>query len=1423
MIYRYALRLFLAMAIIFPIVAKAQVYTGQSVDFSTPTLVQRLKSWEVYRLDADAINTYVQANINYAELTLELGTKRWQMGLHPNLSLTQNYKLQVLGPDGLQVSYPNVIKAFRGNEVNTGAPVSMTLDHDFIYGFLAGTGEQFYIEPLWYYDASVSHDLYVVYKKSDVIYDANVTCATVEADDYLDELLGSGDIKDNLTESQACYQLDLAIASDLLMFNKYGSVSGVENHNIGVINNVQTNYTSADFNHDLNIIIVTQFVVTGTDPWTSSTDAGTLLASFRNWGNAGNFGVTFDIGELWTNRNFDGSTIGIAYLNGVCNTNKYHCLQDFSTNAELLRCMTTHEMGHNWSSSHDTGPGDCPPNYIMCPFVSTSNTWSNQSTNAINNYMQSKINNGCLSPCGPPPVPLVADFDIAPNPGCPGQPVSFTDLSTGTINTYAWTFQGGSPPNSSQQNPTVTWNAGGTFNVSLTITGPSGSANLTKQITIIPNPVANFSSAINNLTVTFTNLSTNSNSWSWDFGDGGFSNEQNPVYTYAVAGTYVVTLTATNDCGNSVKTFIINTAPQAAFTVSPNSGCAALTVQYTNESSPNSNTFLWNFPGGIPANSTQANPVVVYTTSGTYNATLTAYNGSGSNSFTLTNAVTVSNIPSSTFTWTINGLTVTFNNTSTGATSYLWDFGDGNTSTATNPVHTYAVGGTYDVTLTSTNICGNTVTTKIIGLTPPPTAAFSASPTVGCAPLTVSYTNATTGNASSYQWQFPGGTPATSTDQNPSVVYNTAGVYNVTLIATNAGGNDTLTLSNYINVGAAPATGFSTALNGTMATFTNTTTGGSSYSWDFGDGNSSTQTNPVHTYATAGMYTVVLTATNACGTTTSTQTITVVLAPTALFAATPTSGCAPLTVSFTNQSTNNPTSFSWSFPGGNPATSVEENPTVVYSLPGTYTVTFTATNTAGSGTVTQTNYINVGTVPSSGFSSAINGAVVDFSNSSTGANSYTWDFGDTGSSTATNPSHTYTADGTYTVVMTAINNCGSTTSTQTVTIITPPTAAFSASATVGCAPFTVTFTNNSSSNATGFEWAFEGGTPATSTDVNPVVVYSQAGTYAVTLTATNTAGSNTSTQTGFITVATAPSSDFSSDVNGAIVDFTNSSVGASSYSWNFGDGNSSTETDPAHIYTADGTYDVMLIATNDCGNDTTVQTITIVTPPTASFGAATTSGCAPLTVQFNNNSSSNATSFEWIFDGGNPASSTNANPTVVYDTPGTYTVVLTASNAAGSNTSTQTNYITVGTVPAAAFTAAVNGAVVDFTNNSSGANSYSWDFGDANTSTAANPSHTYAADGIYTVVLTATNACGATTSTETVTIVTPPTAAFTADATSGCLPLTVQLTNGSSSNATSFEWTFEGGDPVSSTDASPSAIWNTAGVCMVKLTATNAA
>ncbi len=1419
------LRLFCCFATIFLLQTStflgAQSFNASMAAHSSPALAQQFSEYQVFQLDAKLLDEYVKSNLT-APAELQIGSHQWRLSLSHSRIISDNYSLRVQSDQSIVTTYPKRNIAFKGYELNSGGNLRLTINGEFLYGYVEEGSERYYIEPLWYYEPNAERDLFVLYPESAAAPLAPDACGMTEAQMELEHLEET--VKGNDAENSACYALEIAIASDNSMLDKYGSVTDVENHNIGVLNDVQGDYTG-NFIHDIEYVIVTQFVVTGSDPWTNSTDAGTLLSSFRTWGNAGNFGVDFDNGELWTNRNFDGGTVGIAYLNGICNSNKYHCLQDYSSNGNNLRVLTSHELGHNWSSGHDQ---NCPPpNYIMCPSVSAGTSWSDQSTDAINNYIQIKINSGCLQTCGPPPPPLVADFSWQPDPGCQGLPVMFTDLSTGIISGWAWVFQGGTPATSNQQNPTVIWNTPGTKNVTLTITGTGGTNVSTKTIDIIPLPVANFTFVVNDRVVTFTSTSVNATSFEWDFGDGGASFDENPVYEYADAGNYVVTLTVTNLCGTATKTALVVTAPSANFTADPTTGCAALAVTMENLSSSNATSFTWTCPGGVPSSSNLANPIIVYNNAGTYSVTLKATNISGSNTFTRTDYITVGTSPVANFTFVKNGSTVNFTNTTLfNATSYLWEFGDGNTSTETNPSHTYADPGFYDVVLTATNACGSSLIVKTIEIisSGPPTANFTATPSTGCAPLTVNFTNNSTG-AVSYSWEFPGGNPGTSTATNPTVVYNTAGTYTVTLTATNSNGSSTSTAT--ITVNTVPSVGFTYLItNDVSVAFTNTSVGATSYIWTFGDGGSSTLEDPNHDYMAHDSiynYPVILSATNACGTVNDTQIVTIVTDPTANFTATPTSGCAPLTVQFNNSSTPNATSFLWRFSGGTPDSSILKNPIVVYSTPGIYSVILIAINAAGRDTFIRANYIVVNTTPAAGFTTATNGLTATFTNTTTGATSYLWDFGDGGSSVEANPTHIYATDGTYTVTLSATNACGTTTKVQTVTVSTTPTAGFTATPNAGCAPLTVQFTNTSSSNSTSFDWQFPGGNPSSSTAQNPPsVVYAIPGIYTVTLTASNSAGSSTFSQV--IVVSGGPTANFSSTVNLLTASFTNSSSNSLTYSWDFGDGGSSNLPNPTHDYAADGTYTVVLTASNDCGTSTFSQNVVITTEPGAGFSVSTTIGCAVLTVNFTDISSGDPVSWEWDFPGGTPSSSTDQNPTVQYFTPGVYDVTLVVTSIGGSTSSfTQNDIITVNGAPSAGFSSIVNGNTVNFTNTSVDATSYVWNFGDQSTSIEENPTHTYANDGVYTVTLTATNNCGSTIFEQTVTIVTPPTAGFTLNSTSGCAPFTVQFTNTSSSNATTFAWDFPGGTPSSSTEENPSVTWNTAGVYIVTLTASNGA
>ncbi|MDR7664279.1 PKD domain-containing protein [Methanosarcina sp. Z-7115] len=328
----------------------------------------------------------------------------------------------------------------------------------------------------------------------------------------------------------------------------------------------------------------------------------------------------------------------------------------------------------------------------------------------------------------------------------------------------------------------------------------------------------------------------------------------------------------------------------------------------------------------------------------------------------------------------------------------------------------------------------------------------------------------------------------------------------------------------------------------------------------------------------------------------------------------------------------------------------------------------------------------------------------------------------------------------------------------------PPVPGFTSNVTKGYAPLYVQFTDTSTGTPTSWTWNFGDGT--NSTVQNPIHKYSSAGSYTVVLTATNAAGSNKTTKTNYIKVTAAPPkpvANFISNVTSGNVPlnvaFTDKSSGTpTKWKWTFGDGTNSTVKNPTHAYSKVGIYTVALTATNAAGSNTTTKTnyikVTAIIKPVASFTSDATSGNVPLNVAFTDKSSGTPTKWKWTF--GDGTNSTQQNTTHTYSAAGNYTVSLKATNAAGSNTTTKTNYIKVTAAPpnpVAAFSATpISGNAplnVSFTDTSIGTpTKWKWDFGDLKASKVQNPSHIYKKAGTYTVSLTVKNKNGINTTTK---------------------------------------------------------------------------
>jgi PKD repeat protein len=453
--------------------------------------------------------------------------------------------------------------------------------------------------------------------------------------------------------------------------------------------------------------------------------------------------------------------------------------------------------------------------------------------------------------------------------------------------------------------------------------------------------------------------------------------------------------------------------------------------------------------------------------------------------------------PVANFTFSVNGLAVLFTDASTGSpSSYRWIFGDGTESTEKSPPHTYPSAGTFAVTLIVTNAGGESSKSQFVpvSLGAAPQAAFDFQ-AVG---QKVNFVDRSTGTPTSWSWNFGDGS-APSTAQNPTHVYATAGPYTVSLIARNAAGENST--SKVVTIGAPPQADFDFQDAGLKVNFVDRSTGTpTSWAWAFGDGGTSTEQNPIYTYAAAGSYTVSLKATNSAGENSTSKVVTVTQGtpPVAKFGATVTGK----QVNFIDQSTGSPTAWNWTFGDGDSDT--QQNPIHIYAAAGSYTVTLKVTNAAGSNSTSQVVTIAAGTAPKADFTFTINSFKVNFLDRSTGGpTAWSWNFGD-GSplDSSQNPTHTYGSAGSYTVNLTVTNASGSNSKSDVVTI-TAPTASF----TFTKSGMTVTFSDTSSPSPTSWLWNFGDGSPQ-STLRNPVHTYAVANTYAVTLTASNAGGSS---------------------------------------------------------------------------------------------------------------------------------------------------------------------------------------------------------------------------------------------------------------------------------------------------------------------------
>ena len=468
--------------------------------------------------------------------------------------------------------------------------------------------------------------------------------------------------------------------------------------------------------------------------------------------------------------------------------------------------------------------------------------------------------------------------------------------------------------------------------------------------------------------VGFTNETSGEvEAYHWDFGDGEESTEENPTHVYDSVGSYTVTLTASGSAGDDVATKVdyitIAWEEVAANFIGDNlSGDPPLDVHFTDTSTGDPNSWDWDFGDGGEGSGEQ-NPNHVYTEPGSFTVSLTAQNPTYSDTEEKVGYVNIP--PQPDFTGSpllgVNTLVVSFTDQTVGTVdTYAWDFGDGGTSTAANPGHTYSNPGIFTVSLTVTGEGGSKTETKksyvIVEDDAPVSADFSADITSGDPPLEVAFTDLSTGIPTSWSWDFGDGD--TSNERNPTHTYQDPGTYEVELTVTDSESDDTETKVGYVNIPPQPeftadVTSGDTPLE---VNFTDQTVGTvTTYAWDFGDGGVSSLQNPTHTYTTPGLYTVSLEVEGPGGEKTETKTGYVSIPPQPDFTSNVTFGYAPLEVNFTDQTAGTVTAYAWSF--GDTGTSTLQNPTHTYTTPGAYTVSLEVTGPGGTKTETKVGYV----------------------------------------------------------------------------------------------------------------------------------------------------------------------------------------------------------------------------------------------------------------------------------------------------------------------------------------------------------------------------------------------------------------------------------------------------------------------------------
>lgn len=830
---------------------------------------------------------------------------------------------------------------------------------------------------------------------------------------------------------------------------------------------------------------------------------------------------------------------------------------------------------------------------------------------------------------------------------------------------------------------------------------------------------------------------------------------------------------------------VIAQVPVAQFSASSTSVCAGESITFTDQSNYGGAAIIstnWDFGEG--GQSTHRNPTYTYANPGVYQILLTVISVGGTDFELKLHYITVNPNPIASFSFAGNGCTVPYsinfaNNSTSGASmNYSWDFGNGQTSNLKTPaVVTYNSVGTYPVKLDVTNSTTGCKTSTNQNVIVTDFKTDATVPILGCVDVAVNCMDASTVGTDTWTWATDDG--QTSSIQNPSFIFNTAGNHTITLTSENSiTGCSGVKMKNIVihptpipTFTASPVIGCAPLL----VTYTNTS-GAGSFSWDFGNGSTSIIKNPpIQSYNSDGYYPVSLTMTDLQGCIGSIviDSMVFVSPPVAKFSSAIFEGCSPLPVQFVDASTapdpvGDPI-VSWSWDFGDGTTFNGQTPPIHTYNVGVYDVSLTITTKNGCQVTTMLNkYIQVGKIDLVDFSlfpiDECSKKLITFTDLSvissphdTSEVKYKWDFGDKGSSSRRNPTYNYPVDTGFFDIQLVVNfrGCRDTLSRPRQVHIKVPISKF-VTQSLYCNPASLPLTINVTDNAIAgtstdnvdMIWSWNDGTP---NDVllSPAVfdgdkgnishTYSTYGTYQIKQLIHNyTSGCRDSTTLTIHITSMDAQLGLTNDTvcSDLPITLTSNSIfrdPTASFRFIMGNGDTLKTSPIDYTYTTPGTYQITFIATNlvGCSDTVKIPAFKVLSPPTAQLSVSVNTGCLPISSIYTNSSTAQGngvqlTKFNWTFPDGTTQQTRHINETTHFDftSEGDFTTSLVAEDTFGcvSPPATVTMQITKPTVDFTADSVVCDLEELDVTNTTSGFGfmSYKWKLDGVLSSNATN-------------------------------------------------------------------------------------------------------